>query len=96
MLLRGRLRKIKRRHAKELSTNIFYDLNKNSFPLDLTWQGGDTAIAKFKITDNGTVIPNELKQGKIVVQKNSEMLIGATVKSVLKVYSHQHYRDTKS
>ena len=69
-------------YAKELKTNIFYNLNKNTFPLELKWQGEDVLTAKFKITDNGTVIPNELKQGKIVVQKNGEMLVGSTVTEV--------------
>ena len=69
-------------YAKELKTNIFYDLNKNTFPLELKWQGEDVLVAKFKITDNGTVIPNKLKQGKIVVQKNGEMLVGSTVTEV--------------
>jgi len=69
-------------YAKELKTNIFYDLNSTIYPLDISWQGEDVAVAKFKLTGNGIAIPNELKQGKIVVQKNGEMLVGA-VKTVV-------------
>ena len=64
-------------YAKELKTNIFYDLNSTLYPVELKWQGEDVQVAKFSVTGSGIAIPNELKHGRIVVEKTGEMLTGA-------------------
>jgi uncharacterized surface anchored protein len=65
-------------YAKELKTNIFYDINGTLYPVELKWQGEDVQVAKFSVTGSGIAIPNELKKGRIVVEKTGEILAGAT------------------
>ena len=64
-------------YAKELRTNEYYQLNEKLYPVDVEYAGQDVAVAKFKAIQDGTAIPNELKLGKIVIDKQGEMLVGA-------------------
>lgn len=62
-------------YVKELKTNLYYQLNPNKYALDVQYQGEDAPIAKIKLEQ---AIPNELKQGQIVIYKQGEMLVGST------------------
>ena len=64
-------------YVQELRTSPYYQLNQTKYPVDIQHAGQDKAIAKVQV-NNGASIPNELKLGKIVVEKQGEMLVGAT------------------
>ena len=63
-------------YVKELQTNAFYQLNDMVFAIDVPYIGQDAAVSKVHV-NNGGAIPNELKQGKIVVEKKGEIFVGA-------------------
>jgi len=64
-------------YVRELQTSPYYQLNETKYPVDVIYAGQDVAVTKIQVND-GTPIPNELKLGKIVVEKQGEMLVGAT------------------
>ena len=61
----------------ELQTSPYYRLNETKYPIDISYAGQDKAIAMVQVNNGGT-IPNELKLGKIVVEKQGEVFVGAT------------------
>ena len=62
-------------YVQELKTNLYYQLNSNKYALDVHYKGEDVPTASIKLDQS---IPNELKQGQIVIYKQGEMLVGAT------------------
>jgi uncharacterized surface anchored protein len=64
-------------YVRELQTSPFYQLNDTVYPVDVAYAGQDKAVSKVQVNNDGA-IPNELKQGKIVVEKQGEVLVGAS------------------
>jgi len=64
-------------YVKELQTNPFYQLNDMVFAIDVPYAGQDEAVSKVHV-NNGGAIPNELKLGRIVVEKRGEIFVGAS------------------
>ena len=64
-------------YVKELQTNPFYQLNGTVFAIDVPYAGQDVDVTKVQVNNFGA-IPNELKQGRIAVEKKGEMFVGAT------------------
>ena len=63
-------------YVQELQTNPHYQLNGTKYPIDVAYAGQDKAVTKVQV-NNGGAIPNELKQGKIIVEKRGEVFVGA-------------------
>ena len=63
-------------YVRELQTNPYYQLNDMAYAIDIAYAGQDAAVAKIQV-NNGGAIPNELKQGRIIVEKQGEVFIGA-------------------
>lgn len=65
-------------YVKEIATNPYYQLNTNQYPVTVDYAGQGVAVAKFQATQDGSAIPNELKLGQLVIEKQGEILVGAT------------------
>jgi LPXTG-motif cell wall-anchored protein len=63
-------------YVRELQTNPFYQLNETQYVVDAVYAGQDVAVTKIQV-NNGGAIPNALKMGKIVVEKQGELFVGA-------------------
>lgn len=63
-------------YVKELQTNSYYQLNDTVYAIDVAYAGQDAAVTKIQV-NNGGAIPNELKLGKIVLEKHGEVFVGA-------------------
>jgi LPXTG-motif cell wall-anchored protein len=64
-------------YVRELQTSPFYQLNDTIYPIDAAYAGQDKAVSKVQVNNGGT-IPNELKMGKLVIEKKGEVLVGAS------------------
>ena len=62
-------------YAKELKTNLYYELNTNKYELEIAYQGDTVQTATIKLDQK---IPNELKQAQLIIYKQGELLVGAT------------------
>ena len=63
-------------YVRELQTGQFYRLSDTVYPIDVNYAGPERAVSRAHVNNGGT-IPNELKQGKIVVEKQGEVFVGA-------------------
>ena len=62
-------------YVKELKTNVYYQMNPEKYEINIAYQGETVQTAKIRLEQT---IPNELKQGRIVIYKRGEMLVGST------------------
>lgn len=65
-------------YVKEIKTNLYYQLNETLYPIAVEYAGQDVVVARFQATQDGSAIPNELKLGQIVIEKQGEVLVGST------------------
>jgi len=63
-------------YIRELQTSSFYRMSDTVYPINVKYAGQDRPVTRVNV-NNGGAIPNELKQGRIVVEKQGEVFIGA-------------------
>jgi len=63
--------------VKELQTNIYYQLNDTPYPVVAEYAGQDVVTSKVQVHNGGIALPNETKLGRITIEKQGEVLIGA-------------------
>lgn len=61
-------------YVKELRTNFYYKLDTNNYDAGFVKKIGNVYV--FAVTDNGNPISNKLKEIKISIHKNGEVLTG--------------------
>ena len=64
-------------YVKEVQTNIYYQLNETKYPVKAEYAGQNVATAKVPVHNGGIALPNEAKLGRISIEKQGEMLVGA-------------------
>jgi len=64
-------------YVQELQTNAYYQLNDTQYPVNVEYAGQGERVAKIQVNNGGAALPNELKLGRITIEKTGEMLTGA-------------------